>query len=382
MSKEWLLVVLSFLYAPFRKGAKTLHGTPERVVIVQMAKLGDMVCTTPLFRAVKAQYPSCELVVVGNKVNRELLEGNKDVDRYVEFAGILPTIRALRGARIDFGCITSPSAPLLAVLYLSGVRLIAAPLIEGGRSPNDTRAYRMLARLCATRPHQMRHYAPREYLRLLEPIAIHTENTEKHLSYTERAGESIATYLREQNLRTPGRMLLGVAPSAGHKTKEWFPERFAEVITRLRAEYPLDVVLIGSTGDMKTAEAVKAQLSQPVIDTCGMFGLDDAKALIASLDLLLSVDTGPVYVAEAFGVPTVDITGPIDEHEQPPIGDTHLVVVPSGKREPQLFVMNAREYDLAKVREQLDSITVEMVLDSCRTLIERLRSPGTTHTPV
>lgn len=384
MSKEWLFVALSLLYAPFRGSAKTLQQPLERVVIVQMAKLGDMVCTTPMFRAIKEKYPACEVIVVGNKINRDLLEGNVNVDQYMAFDGIWNTIRALRRSQIDFGCITSPSAPLLAVLYLSGVRMIAAPLVEGGRSPNETVAYRLLARLCVTRPHRMHHYAPGEYLKLLEPIAIHTENTKKYLSHTREARTRTDAFLQEHSFGAQGRLLLGVAPSAGHKTKEWFPDRFAEVITALHAEYPIDVVLIGSAGDMETAEAVKEHLSLPVVDTCGMFGLDDAKALIASLDLLLSVDTGPVYVAEAFGVPTVDITGPIDEREQPPIDDIHLVVTPAGKREPQLFVMNAREYDLAKVKQQLNSITSEMVLVACRTLIERIqtcRGQGTSHTP-
>ncbi len=381
---EWLLLCACYLYALKRGVAHTSFNEPKKVLIVQMAKLGDMVCTTPMFRAIKHRYPNVQVTVMGNAINRELLTGNTDVDSYIIWSGIRNTIKQLRRGHYDFASITSPSAPLLAVLYLSGARMIVAPRIENGRSPNDTLAYRLLTRLCHTRPHQMRHYAPREYLRLLEPVGINSDDATKRLAYSSAARERIASFLHEQHLRADGRLLIGVAPSAGHKTKEWFPERFAEVITELKKKYPVDIVLVGSKGDMVAGEAVKKYLPDASItDTCGMFSVEEAKALIASLDMLLSVDTGPVYVAEAFGVPTVDITGPIDEHEQPPIGDMHLVVPPPPPREPQLFVMNAREYDMAEVKRQLDSITASMVLDACKTLIERImqrRSRDTTRT--
>lgn len=375
MIKEFILCVACFLYAPLRKRAGApLSSSPRRGVVIQMAKLGDMVCTTPLFHALKQHYPECTLTVIGNSVNRDLLSGSSDVDEYLEFKGIKDAIGRLRQERYDFGCISAPSAPLLAVFFLGGVRLIVAPRIENGRSPNNTLAYRLLTRLVVTRPHTMHHYAPREYLRLLEPLGIYTDDTSKHLSHTKGARERVDIFLQEKRLRNPGRLLFGLAPSVGNKIKEWFPERFAEVIVQLAKRYPIDVVLIGSSGDKKAAQSVIAYLPRDVsvVDSCGVFSLDEAKAFIASLNLLLSVDTGPVYVAEAFGVPTIDITGPFDEREQPPIGELHLVVTPQEPRQPQLFVMNAREYNLQEVKRQLDSITVPMVVAACETLLPRI----------
>ena len=57
------------------------------------------------------------------------------------------------------------------------------------------------------------------------------------------------------------------------------------------------------------------------VNTDGLFSLDELKALIQRLSLFISVDTGPIYIAEAFDVPTIDIIGPMDENEQPPRGE-------------------------------------------------------------
>jgi ADP-heptose:LPS heptosyltransferase len=81
------------------------------------------------------------------------------------------------------------------------------------------------------------------------------------------------------------------------------------------------------------------------------------------------VDTGPIYVAEAFGTPTVDIVGPVDEREQPPIGQKHRVVVPPERRIPALHIMNAHGYDRKEARRQSEAITTAMVLDACRELL-------------
>ena len=42
-----------------------------------------MVYTTPMFRAVKEKYPKAKVLVIGNRVNKEILGGNTDVDGYL-----------------------------------------------------------------------------------------------------------------------------------------------------------------------------------------------------------------------------------------------------------------------------------------------------------
>ena len=88
----------------------------------------------------------------------------------------------------------------------------------------------------------------------------------------------------------------------------------------------------------------------------------------------MSVDRGPLYIAEAFGVPTVDIVGPVDEREQPPIDVRHVVVVPEGRRRAELHVMNGRVYDAAEARRQVVAISVEQVTRSIDELMRRLTS--------
>ncbi len=89
-----------------RGKADAVVGSPQKILIAQTTtNLGDMVCTTPVFRAIKKAYPNARLYVLGTRKNKELLEGNTDVDVYIEHAGFFTLLWQLRKEHFDFGCI-------------------------------------------------------------------------------------------------------------------------------------------------------------------------------------------------------------------------------------------------------------------------------------
>jgi ADP-heptose:LPS heptosyltransferase len=92
--------------------------------------------------------------------------------------------------------------------------------------------------------------------------------------------------------------------------------------------------------------------------------IDALRALISRMKAFVSVDTGPIYIAEAFDVPTIDIIGPMDENEQPPRGARHINVVDPLRGEPIIHIMNSRIYDKETARKSIENISVKMVTDA------------------
>jgi len=182
---------------------RKISKAPETVIVFHGGKLGDMVCATPIFRAIKKKYPACKVVVFGDKVNKEIVAGNLDVDEYVIFkkGDIFHNMKAAKQFKADFACVLTPSFSNLASLFLSGIRTIAAPKVENGWSPYQTRSYVALRKLVVSVPHFMGKYAPREYLRLLEPIGINTNETTKHLSFSETAKQKVDAFIAEKNIK-------------------------------------------------------------------------------------------------------------------------------------------------------------------------------------
>src|SRR3989304_7402607 len=83
--KNILILTLCLLRFVFKGKSNKQTRNVKRVLVVQVAKLGDMICTTPMFRAVKSNFPEAKVFVCGNTINREVLAGNMDVDGNIVF---------------------------------------------------------------------------------------------------------------------------------------------------------------------------------------------------------------------------------------------------------------------------------------------------------
>src|SRR3989338_8223408 len=120
---------------------------PGKIVVVQGAKLGDMVCTTPVFRAIKKAYPNCRVVVVGDSVNQKLLACHPDIDRYIIWnKNFFETAKEIEKENAEYGILMLPSLEGLALLIASKIPSISASIIDGGSSPYETKTYRLLSR--------------------------------------------------------------------------------------------------------------------------------------------------------------------------------------------------------------------------------------------
>lgn len=336
---------------------------PKRVCIIQLAKLGDMVCTTPLFAAARRALPDAELVVVGQRPNDQLMAGHPAIDRFVVWqGGAAAMARRLRELASDMVIIATPGSDALAAAYVGGVPAIICPRVEEGTSPYETLLYRLLRPLAIAVPHRMHHYAPGEYLKLLEPLGIHATDTTKTLAVDEEVQKAVDARLAVHTGKK-----VAIAPGAGNKIKEWPPERFNQVAAWL-CERGATVFVIGASADKELGTIVEKGLPRAqVVNTVGALSVEELKALVRRMDLFVSADTGPIYIAEAFGVPTVDIVGPVDEREQPPQGTKHVVVVPK-REKPELFVMDARSHDKQEARRQAEGVSVEQALEAIQTL--------------
>jgi len=368
-----MLLARCFTRAFFHGKANKKISVPKSVIIMQGAKLGDMIVTTSMFRAVKREYPHCKVTVVGNATNKIILADNPDVDDYIVWENDINTmIKIFKKGNYDFGCTTGPGFDSLAVLYLSGIKCIAAPFITNGWSPYETKSYKIIRHFVIKKEHKMRHYVPREYLRLLEPIGIFTDDTTKHIFWSKEAEAKITEFI--SRIGKEYSLLIGILPGAGNKIKQWPASRFSEVADYLIEKYNAYILILGSESERKEIDEMIAFVKNKKRQTeCSGFSLDEKKALISKLDMTVSVDTGPIFIAEASGVPTIDIAGSIHPNEMAPNdGKFHLIVKSEG--EPQIWTMNARMYDYKEARRQIENITVPMVTEKIDELVDKLKN--------
>lgn len=344
-NKFILLAALSFFLWPFLRGRRG-QAIPRKILVVPVSsRIGDVVCATPVFKAIKLHCLDAHLSVFVARSAYGVIKWNPRIDSIINlndvpfkgWRGRWRLLKFIRRKNFD-AVVTLTNNPLGSLLALwSG-----APLrIKTAHFPK-TWAERLTDWwnniLVEYRDHT---FLPAHYLKLLQPLDIYENKVEKEIFPSPSAALKTKRYLLANGV-SPADFVVGVALSAGNKIKEWPQERFADLCLHLAREFRAVVVFLGSPADENKIESVRQNLrrkghTRTVSAT--NFTLEEVPEILKRFNLFISVDTGPIYIAHALGVPLIDILGPIDPTEQPPADEKSVLVLPNPPSRPSSFVM-------------------------------------------
>jgi heptosyltransferase-2/heptosyltransferase-3 len=118
-----------------------------------------------------------------------------------------------------------------------------------------------------------------------------------------------------------------IHPGTGGPAKLWFPERWAAVADALHAA-GARLVLTGGPGEEALVAEVAARIQTPALTLAGQTSVGQLAALLRRAALVLGVDSGPLHLAAAQGIPTLHLYGPGDDWRFGPWGDPlrHVVL--------------------------------------------------------
>ncbi len=323
-----LYVLLTYLCWPFLRlsprprhtagGQARVATSPRRFLVVQTAKIGDLVYATPVWRAIKTAGPGAFVALLAHPSVAPLVahDGTLDAVHTVDavglrgLAGKRRLARLVRAGRYDAAlCLTPALGPALALLWGLVPRVVVLVPDAAGAT------YRMLARLARRVAHRRGEPLSGAYSRMLAAVEVVGDTRARVLFPAPEAERRVDDFFRACGV-APGTVLVGIAPATGNPVKQWLPDRAAALADRIAAQPGARVVLIGSAADRELMAAVRGRMGVPALDATGAFSLGDLPALIGRLTLLVAGDSGPLHIAEAMGVPAVVIGGPADLRER------------------------------------------------------------------
>ena len=88
-----------------------------KILVIRRDNIGDLVCTTPLFAALRQHYPHARIDALVNSYNGPVLAGNPDLDhvyvysKYKHVAATQSRIAWLRSKPPAARCCTRPRRP-------------------------------------------------------------------------------------------------------------------------------------------------------------------------------------------------------------------------------------------------------------------------------
>jgi ADP-heptose:LPS heptosyltransferase len=111
----------------------------------------------------------------------------------------------------------------------------------------------------------------------------------------------------------------------------WPIDRFAAIGDAIATSFAVPIVLTGATADAASIDAIGAAMRAPHAAIAGKTSLMGLAALLGKAALVVALDSGPMHIAAALGVPTVGVFALRTDRPDRwrPLGPSVAVVRPS-----------------------------------------------------
>lgn len=277
---------------------------PRRVGLVMLSALGDVVHALPVVTAIKRHAPATHLTWILQPGPAELVRGHPAVDEMLIFErrqalrGYARLRRALRSRPFDLVIDLQPYFKAGLITWMAD-----APVKLG----LDRARARDLNWLFTTHriPAGPFGHIQDQFLEFLDVLGVPRAEAEWQLR--PGAEERARARALVEGAQGP---LVGFVVATSKPPKNWLPDRYAALATRIRDDFGGRCVLLGSPSPIEraAADAIAAGTDAAPIDALGC-GLRVTVGLLEACDVVVSPDTGPFHIAVAMNVPAVGLYG-------------------------------------------------------------------------
>ena len=333
----------------------------RKILFIRIDRIGDMVLSTPALKALKQEFPQCELVVLASPSNQPLLAHNPYVDRVIVYGhknGLrkkIGSIKQLRGYGFDLAIDPYPDYELKTALiaFLSGARKRIGYASCGREVFFNVEAPKMS---------DNQHFVDLT-LGIIALLGIHAAERTPEIFIADDERRWARNWLQDRGVR--GRSIVGIHPGGYYESQRWLPERFAEFADRLQKDKRIIPIIFGGPGEEVLIEKIRSMASGGFL-TSLQENIRRFAALISCCSVFVCNNSGPLHIAAGMGIPTVSIMGPTNKERWMPVGNIHRVL-----RIDDLPCIGCNSgYCKIKTHDCMRLITCSMLLEAVKNILQ------------
>lgn len=293
----------------------------QRILIVLLGAIGDVVRALPLANRVRTAYPQAHLAWAVEPRSAPVLEGHPALDARLVFErrggaqAFLAFLRRVRAERFDLVLDLQRHAKSGLVSVATG-----APVRVGFHRRN-AKELNWLWNTHTIPPVESRGWKVEHYQRFGDFLELPVE--------APRFDVTLGTAERERVdvlLRPIARPFAALFLGSTWESRLWFADRYAAVVDALDAA-GLDAVLVGGTDVAAMAAATVAASRRAPLDLTARTTLRESYGILAGARVAIGPDSGPMHLAAAAGTPVVSLWGATTPARSAPFGSQDLVLV-------------------------------------------------------
>jgi ADP-heptose:LPS heptosyltransferase len=283
---------------------------PRCIAVVRLRTgLGDLLCTVPALRALRARLPDAHIALVTFEEMRPVVERMSPwVDELIPFPGHpgIPERKPQRVGIADFYT-RARARELDLALQMYGANPVANEItarLGARRTGGFFVPGTWPADLSTHLPYPVRRPEVWRHLDLMRHLGAEPAGDHLELPLSPADERSAVGLMAAAGLEPRGFAVLH--PGATSESRRWPVERFAAVGDALRRR-GLRLAITGVPSEAPLASALAGAMRHEAADLCGRTTLGSLAALLRHARLLVANDTGSAHVAAALGVPSVTV---------------------------------------------------------------------------
>ncbi|HEX7862031.1 MAG TPA: lipopolysaccharide heptosyltransferase II [Verrucomicrobiae bacterium] len=327
------------------KSSAINFGKEDRILVRGVNWLGDAIMSTPALMRLRDAKPKAHIALLTQAKLADLWSAHPAIDEVVTFTkadGIGNVSKRLRAGKYDLAIILPNSFRSACESWMAGIptrvgfgghaRGMLLTHIVLNRPTNiemHKRTTSEVLQLVKDSPEKPRDRFPHSghhlhnYLHLIAALGANPSPMPPRIAVTS---DEIST-LREKLNLSPNFPVVVINPGAEYgPAKRWPTDRFIQTALCIEAEHPCTWLITGGPGDTALGTEILAALQKQFPSAprhkfqnlAGKTSLRELCVVLATADVVLTNDTGPMHLAAAVGNPVVvpfgstspELTGP------------------------------------------------------------------------
>lgn len=276
----------------------------EKILIVDLAFIGDVILITPAVRALKKQYPNASLTMLTTPVVDEIAQLNPYIDDVLIYdkkgihkglKGMFCIAKRLRRENFTLAVCMNFALRGAVVTWLAGIKY---------RVGYDAQhASWFLTHVVSANRGVIQHEVL-NHLCILKALDLQTENTALEFSIPVEVHLSML-----QKINVKDQKFIAFCPFGRYEYRSFSVLKAQTVCKILQLQGA--VYLIGGAKEHAALAEVAEMAGLPKDHVlAGNLSLQELAAFLAQAQVLLTVDTGPLHIAQAVNIPVVALFGP------------------------------------------------------------------------
>jgi len=311
---------------------------PQRILVIRLDLIGDLVLSLTVVRALKRTYPDAEIDLLATPASAKVALHDPHLSESITYdPNIWRRPKALlqpknwRDAQALVQHLHARHYDLAVSVYGQWAGVLAVLSGAKRRVGFGRESYPGFM----TDSVAGKHWSPLDnkhevdYCLELAQAAgatLTTDDRIPHLNVDAQSAQEIELLLRNEGLQQNKPLIACHVSSNNGQSKRWPLPYWATLLDRLIREEGAQIVLTGAPADLPIIENITGRMYEHPINLAGKTSLTQLAALLKRANLLISGDSGPIHMATALDVPIIGMYGPTNPSLSGPVSPDATVL--------------------------------------------------------